>query len=150
MISGLNQPKRDSIRPAEPIVLQGCSHYNTSKNRKSKCRLNLRNSIRTCFHFKFLPTQFTRLPYILPWLIPNFSQSFVPSVSGKDFRLKSNPQKKNPKNQLLLMFLILPIPLAQFRWETGEFVAMREQQTLVGEGNQCLRGEKLPLTQLCC
>lgn len=69
VISGLNQPEWDNIGPAELIVLQGCSHYSASKNLKSKSILNLRNSIRACFHFKFShtpPPQFTRLPYILP------------------------------------------------------------------------------------
>lgn len=94
VISGLNQPEWDNTGPAELIVLQGRSHYSASKTLKSKSTLNLRYSIRACFHFRFSATQFTRLPYILPWVITHFRQSFVPLVSGEDFVSKVAFKKK--------------------------------------------------------
>lgn len=100
VISSLNLPEWDNIGPAELIVLQGCSHYSASKNLKSKSALNLRNSIRACFHLKFSPTQFTRLPCILPWVITHFRQSFLPSTSGKNFVSKGTLKKEKKKRLL--------------------------------------------------
>lgn len=144
MLSGLNQPKWDSIPPDEPIALQGCSHYNTSKNLKSKSRLNLRKSVWACFLFKIcLPSLQGSRTYIL--LIPNFRQFSVPSVSGKDFRLKSNPKEKKKK----VADVSNPShSFSQLSLETSELVAIREQQTLIGKG-KCLRMGKHPLTHPC-
>lgn len=95
VISGLNQPEWDNIGPAELIVLQGCSHYSASKNLKSKSILNLRNSIRACFHFKFSHTPPVYKAPIYPTMSHYPFQMVFRAISiRKRFCLKSNLQKK--------------------------------------------------------
>jgi len=120
-------------------VLQGCSHYNTSKSLKSKSGLNLSNSVRAGFCLLSLQSSHT-----------SYHGSFPISASRLCHQCQEKISDKKVTQKMLLVFLVLSIPLVQFRLETSELVAIRKQPTLVGKGKPCQRRGKRLLTQLCC